>query len=80
MTEREKFLYEVIEAIAQSNAPIIFKGAMITKLLLKGSINKLERETKDIDYDWIGEKVFRREKDVVDYDWAVTCPLPLGDG
>lgn len=57
MTDREKFLYEVIEALAQSEAPIIFKGAMITKLLLKGSVNRLERETKDIDCDWVGDEV-----------------------
>lgn len=57
MTDREKFLYEVIEAIAQSEAPVIFKGAMITKLLLKGSVNRLERETKDIDCDWVGGEV-----------------------
>ena len=65
MTEREEFLYKVIEAIAQTKSPIIFKGALITKLLLRGSVNSIERETKDIDCDWIGEEVTMEQLNLI---------------
>lgn len=34
MTEREKLMYRIIGNISESNAPIIFKGGLITKLIL----------------------------------------------
>lgn len=34
MTEREKFLYSILGNISNTDAPIVFKGALITKLIL----------------------------------------------
>lgn len=42
-------------AISKADAPIVFMGAMITKLVLAESgYTALERNTKDIDANWIG--------------------------
>ena len=54
--EHEKLMYEIIGSISMSNAPIIFKGALITKLILaENHFNKMERQTVDIDANWVGE-------------------------
>jgi hypothetical protein len=56
MTDIEKFLYQIMSSISEANAPIVFKGAMITKLILaEHGYTSLERVTKDIDANWIGE-------------------------
>ena len=49
-------MYEVMGAIANSNVPVIYKGAMITKLILSehGFID-FTRETQDIDASWAGD-------------------------
>jgi len=55
MTEKEKFMYRVMSRISESDAPIVFKGAMVTKLILAESgFTNLERQTKDIDANWVG--------------------------
>lgn len=54
--EHEKLMYEIIGNISESNAPIIFKGALITKLILaENHFNEIARKTIDIDANWIGE-------------------------
>ncbi|MBS3995297.1 MAG: hypothetical protein KGZ33_05830 [Alkaliphilus sp.] len=35
MNEREKLMYSIISNISRTEAPLIFKGALITKLILK---------------------------------------------
>ena len=65
MTECEKFLYKVIEAIVQTKSPIIFKEAMITKILLRDSINGIGHKTKDIDCDWIGDEVTMEQLNLI---------------
>ena len=55
MTEKERFLYQIMGRISEADAPIVFKGAMITKLILEeGGFTALERQTRDIDANWIG--------------------------
>jgi len=55
MTEKERFMYLLMGKISASDAPIVFKGAMVTKLILaEGSYTALERQTKDIDANWVG--------------------------
>ena len=55
MTEKEKTMYQILGAICEANAPIIFKGALITKLILaENGYTSLERKTVDIDANWIG--------------------------
>lgn len=55
MNEREKLMYGIISNISETNAPIVFKGALITKLILQESgFKQIERATKDIDANWIG--------------------------
>jgi len=55
MTEKERFMYLLMGKITESNAPIVFKGAMVTKLILaEGGYTALERQTKDIDANWVG--------------------------
>ena len=57
----EIFLYKVIEEISKENAPIIFKGGLALKDILKriNSEQSVERKTTDIDGNWVGD---------VDYD------------
>ena len=56
MTEKERLMYQIMGKISESDAPIVFKGALITKLILAdGGFTALERQTKDIDANWIGE-------------------------
>jgi hypothetical protein len=55
MTEKEKFMYRLMGKLSESDAPIVFKGAMITKLILaECGYTSLERQTKDIDAAWTG--------------------------
>ena len=54
MTEKERLMYQVMGNISISDVPIVFKGAMVTKLILAESgYGALERQTKDIDANWI---------------------------
>ena len=56
MTEQERLMYQVIGKISEVNAPIVFKGALITKLILEeNGYTMTERPTNDIDANWIGE-------------------------
>jgi len=56
LTNSEKLMYEVMGAIANNNIPVTFKGAMITKLILRehGFVD-FSRETQDIDASWVGD-------------------------
>ena len=43
-------MYEILAAISNTEVPIIFKGALITKLVLKEQgFDQIERMTRDID-------------------------------
>lgn len=54
MTDKEKMMYEIIGKISSSDIPIVFKGGLVTKLiLLEKGFNGIERTTKDIDANWI---------------------------
>jgi len=56
MTDQERLMYQIIGKISDINAPIVFKGALITKLILSENGYTLsERPTSDIDANWIGE-------------------------
>lgn len=51
--ESEQHLYNIIKAIALSSAPIMFKGALVTKLVLaENEYNHFSRLTSDIDANW----------------------------
>jgi len=55
MREQEQLMYQIISRISDIDAPIVFKGALITKLILKENGYTLsERPTNDIDANWIG--------------------------
>ena len=55
MTDKEKTMYQILGKICEADAPIVFKGALITKLILaERGFTMLERMTKDIDANWIG--------------------------
>ena len=54
MTEKEKQMYKILINISASDAPIVFKGALIKNLVLaEYGYNEIKRETKDIDCNWI---------------------------
>ena len=56
MTGHEQLMYQIIGKISDLDAPIVFKGALITKLILKENGYMLsERPTNDIDGNWIGD-------------------------
>ncbi len=51
-----EFLYRVMEELSKDGVPIVFKGAMILNLAVRdNNPSKVERTTRDIDGDWIGE-------------------------
>ena len=35
MTDRENIMYQILGKISETDAPIVFKGALITKLILE---------------------------------------------
>ena len=54
--ELMEFLYKVMEEMANAGVPIVFKGAMVLNLAIRdNNPSKVERATRDIDGDWIGE-------------------------
>lgn len=54
MTDRERIMYAVIGELSSSNIPLVFKGGLITKLILQeNDYFTIERYTKDIDANWI---------------------------
>lgn len=54
--ELMEFLYRVMEELSNAGIPIVFKGAMILNLALReNNPSKVERLTRDIDGDWVGE-------------------------
>ena len=55
MTDKEKTMYRILGKICEADAPIVFKGALITKLILaERGFTMLERTTRDIDANWVG--------------------------
>ena len=56
MTDKENFMYKIMGKISGTDAPIVFKGALITKLILAdGGYTSLERQTRDVDANWVGK-------------------------
>lgn len=54
--ELMEFLYRVMEELSNAGVPIVFKGAMILNLAVRdNNPSKVERATRDIDGDWVGE-------------------------
>lgn len=54
MTHEEEELYKIVKAISFSDVPIMFKGAIITKIVLSEKhYTETERGTKDIDANWV---------------------------
>jgi len=54
MTDKEKLMYRIITEISKTGTPIIFKGALITRLVLaENGYTAINRQTKDIDANWI---------------------------
>lgn len=51
----ESDLYNILKCLAQANAPIVFKGALLTKLITKDNKYNIQRLTLDLDADWNGE-------------------------
>lgn len=51
----EKLMYRIMSELYKLEAPIIFKGALVTNVILQQSDNSTQvtRGTKDIDADWI---------------------------
>lgn len=50
------FLYNVMEELSKAGVPIVFKGAMVLNLAIRdNNPSKVERVTRDIDGDWVGE-------------------------
>lgn len=50
------FLYRVMEELSNAGVPVVFKGAMVLNLAMRdNNPSKVERATRDIDGDWIGD-------------------------
>ena len=55
MTEPEKLMLCIMGRISDTDAPIVFKGALITKLILsEHGYGEVIRTTNDIDANWVG--------------------------
>lgn len=55
MTEQEKLMYDFLARVSKTDAPIVFKGGLITRLILsENGFTDVQRATKDIDANWIG--------------------------
>ena len=55
MMELERMMYRIIGAVTELDAPIVFKGALITKLILaENGYTAFQRPTVDIDANWVG--------------------------
>ena len=55
MMEHERLMYQIIGAVSEMDAPIVFKGALITKLILaENGYTAFQRPTVDIDANWVG--------------------------
>ena len=55
MSDEETTMYKILDPICKANAPIVFKGALIIELILvEHDYTKLEKQTRDIDENWIG--------------------------
>jgi len=51
-----EFLYRVMEELSNAGVPIVFKGTMVLNLaIMNNNPSKVERATRDIEGDWIGE-------------------------
>ena len=52
----EEFMYKFMSSLYCMNIPIVFKGAMLLKVIQinYGNPSGLERETHDLDGDWVG--------------------------
>ena len=58
LSEKEKLMYRIMGAVANSGVPLIYKGAMVTKLfLLEHKFSAFSRETQDIDASWAGNRL-----------------------
>ena len=56
MTDSEKLMYELLHQISSTDAPIVFKGGLITNLILENNnYHQVQRATIDIDANWIGK-------------------------
>jgi len=54
MTEREAVLYQIMSILYKADVPLVFKGALVVKAILnEHEFNWLERETRDIDANWV---------------------------
>lgn len=57
----EKILYDILKCLALADAPIIFKGALLTKIITKDNKYNIERNTEDLDADWNGDPLTIQE-------------------
>jgi len=58
LTDKENLIYRIMGAVANSEVPVVYKGAMVTKLLLlENDFSAFSRETQDIDASWAGERL-----------------------
>lgn len=55
--ERIELLNRIVEEIAKSGAPVVFKGAiLLNNILHQNNPSNVSRQTYDIDGNWVGEK------------------------
>jgi len=55
MTKLEEKMYQILGAVSATDAPIVFVGGLIIKLILaENDFTSLERPTVDIDANWVG--------------------------
>ncbi len=56
MTEKEELMYHLLAKMSNADVPLIFKGGLITNLVLsENNYNSIRRATVDIDANWIDD-------------------------
>jgi hypothetical protein len=55
MTFEEKLLYQLAGELSKAGAPVVIKGALVTKLILMEKNYDKVRQTRDIDMNWVKE-------------------------
>ena len=63
----EKFLYQLMEELSKLDAPIIFKGAMVLKIMLDKGNNpeQINRLTGDLDGNWTDKINIKEMKQII---------------
>jgi len=77
MTFEETLLYRLAGELAKAEAPVVFKGALVTKLILMENDYDKLRHTRDIDINWAKEP-FPPAEELIEWMNKSLCKIQDG--